>query len=131
MVNKLRAPGKSHRKSITGLAEGYSDVEFRGIGFIGSTHCSSEDKYLLMRPDREVLKTENIETNNQLTYFSFLNAFCKTFGRGTSTARLKQSVEAVSILVAGAELFYPRCRKGLEGAFRFCYYAAATGLPLR
>jgi len=74
------------------------------VGFIGSTHCSNEDNYLLMRLARDVVKTGNIDTNNRLTYFPILDAFHECLGTGSSTATLKQVAEADFILVAGADL---------------------------
>jgi predicted molibdopterin-dependent oxidoreductase YjgC len=97
------------------------------VGFIGSTHCSNEDNYLLMRLARDVVKTGNIDTNNRLTYHPVLDALYDGLGTGTSTSTLKEVAEADFILVAGADLSVS-CPQVVSRVFEAVVDPRATGL---
>lgn len=88
--------------ALTGIAGQWGPDS---VGFIGSSRCSNEDNYLLMKLARGVLKTGNIDTADRLAQFPILDALNEGLESAAFTVDLEDLADADFVLAVGTDLF--------------------------
>ncbi|MCR4437540.1 MAG: molybdopterin-dependent oxidoreductase [bacterium] len=92
----------SWEAAIALVAKTLKSFDPTGIGVVGSTKCTNEDSYLLMKLARGVLGTDNVDTGARFYQAPTLHALSAQLGFAAATASLTDIEEADVLLVVGA-----------------------------
>ncbi len=108
---RLRKPlikknGKFHETSwetaLGAVAKALSRYEPEQVGVVGSTKCTNEESYLLMKLARGVLGTDNLDTSARFYQAPTLHAMSLQLGWAAATASLTDIEQADVLLVVGS-----------------------------
>lgn len=92
----------SWEAALTTVAKALASFAPEQIGVVGSTKCTNEELYLLMRLARGLLRTDNIDTSARFHQAPTLHTLTAQLGLAASTASLTDIEKADVLLVVGS-----------------------------
>ncbi|MGQ9854558.1 MAG: molybdopterin oxidoreductase family protein, partial [Candidatus Oleimicrobiaceae bacterium] len=92
----------SWEAALTTVAKALASFAPEQIGVVGSTKCTNEELYLLMRLARGLLRTDNIDTSARFHQAPTLHALTAQLGLAASTSSLTEIAKAAVLVGVGS-----------------------------